>query len=87
MYQHTAGQNEASYISPGVPPTQEPVNTADSYARNLAPSLVGAGMPAASYRPQDGNTQPSAMSGPVELSPYTAAMLRAVEMNAGQAQR
>jgi hypothetical protein len=87
MYQSTAGQNEASYTSMGAPPTQEPANTADSYTRNLAPSPVRMGMPAASYRPQDGNTQPSNLSGPMELSAYTAAMLGAVEMNADQAQR
>jgi hypothetical protein len=87
MYQNTAGQNQASYTSPGVPPTQEPANTADSYARNLAPSPVGTGMPAASYRPQDGNTQQSTLAGPIELSAYTAPMLGVVEMNADQAQR
>jgi hypothetical protein len=75
MYQNTAGQNEASYTSQGVPPTQEPANTADSYGRNFAPSPVGTGMPAASYRPQDGNTQPSPLSGRIELPAYTAAML------------
>lgn len=65
------------------------MNTADSYARNLAHSPVGPGMPTASYRPQYeyGTAQPSTMSGPVELSPYTAATLRAMEMNSGQAQR
>jgi hypothetical protein len=87
MYQNTAGQNEASYTSLGVPPTQEPAKTADSYARNFAPSPVGTGMPAASYRPHDGNTQPSTLSGPIELPDYTAAMLGVVEMNADQAQR
>jgi hypothetical protein len=87
MYQNTAGQNLASYASPGVPPTQEPANTADSYARNLAPSPVGTGMSAASYQPQDGNTQLPTLAGPIELSAYTTPMPGAVEMNAHQAQR
>jgi hypothetical protein len=85
MYQNTTDQNQASYTPPGVLPTQELANTADSYARNLAPWPVRTGMPAASYQPQYENTQPSTLAGPIEMSAYTTPMPGAVEINADQA--
>jgi hypothetical protein len=87
MYQNTAGQNRASYTPLGVPPTQELANTADYYTHNLAPSPVETGMPAAPYHPQHGNTQPSTLAGPFDMSAYTAAMPDALEMNADQTQK
>jgi hypothetical protein len=85
MYQNTTDQNQASYTPPGVLPAQELANTADSYARNLAPLPVGTGMPAASYQPQYENTQPSTLAGPIEMSAETTPMPGAVEINADQA--
>jgi hypothetical protein len=75
MYQNTTDHNQASYTPPGVLPTQELANTADSYARNLAPLPGGTGMPAASYQPQyENTTQPSTLAGPIEMSAYTTPM-------------